>query len=120
MIYLQKCYPLSSLAKVDSINPVSLLRNIKYKSGKLLNIDDRTYTVPVLSSIVSNSLSKLASNLDINLTKFVSSRMKKKDKLLLLIFTLDLAVYQHSKAPPETDSPLGIIKFLKTQVQASL
>ena len=120
MIYLQMWYPLSNLAKFDTINPINLLRNIKYRSGKLLNIDDRTYTVPVLSGIASNWLAKLNLNIDINLSKFVSSRMKKKDKLLLLIFTLDLIMHEYSNASPEMTNPIEIIKFLKSQVQSSL
>ena len=120
MIYLQKCYPLSSLTKSDKINPINLLRNIKYRSGKLLNINDRTYTIPVLSGIASSWFTKFNLDKNINLPKFVSSRLRKKDKLLLLIFTLDLIAYEYSKVSSNHWNPKEIIKFLRLQVEQLL
>ena len=86
----------------------------------MLNIDDRTYTIPVLSGIASSWFSKFDLDININLPKFVSSRLKKKDKLLLLIFTLDLIVYEYSKVSSNHWNPKEIIKFLRIQVELLL
>lgn len=113
MIYVQKKYSLNSLVKLRNLDPVKLLRNIKYKSGKMLNLEDRTYTICILSSIVSNQLKALDVKQDIRLPKFLSTRLKKKDQLLLLIFTLDLVANRYHSS----NSGQHFIEYLKISVQ---
>ena len=116
MIYVQKKYPLNSLVKGSRIDPVKLLRNIKYKNGKMLNIEDRTYTAPVLSGILDKILTSLDLNIDLNFRKFISSRLKKRDKLVLLIFTLDLISNDHTVANANSETSTSFVKHLRVAV----
>jgi len=119
MIYLQKKFPLGSLISNEDINPVNLLRNIKYKNGKMLNIDSRTYTMPVLAGIITNSLKTLGLDVPVKLNKFLSSRVKKKDKLVLFIYALGLAQTRFRNSSEDGGiTQNNFVRFLRGQLQA--
>ena len=94
MIYVQQKYSVDFLISNLKLDPVKMFRTIKYKGGKLLNIEDRTYTISILSSIAEEIYEKLGIERQLVLEKFLSSRLKKRDKLVLLIFAMDLAIHE--------------------------
>lgn len=102
MIYIQIAYPLENLINQKSSkiskNPVSLIRNSKYKNGKLLNLSSRTYTNEILTQILTLTLSRLKLANKFNFEKFISTKITNKHKLILSIFLLDLVqhLYENS------------------------
>jgi hypothetical protein len=91
------------------------MRSIKYKSGKLLNINDRTYNIKVLADIVTH-LVKLPQAF--RLEKFLSSKLPKKEKLVILIFCLDYAYndYLTAKTDGETQTFTDWLRLKITKI----
>ena len=120
MIYVQRKYPIQALMDNFKIDTVKLLRSIKYKSGKLLNIEDRTYTIQVLSEIFSKILKSKGIKTDFKLYKFMSKRLRKRDKLILIIFTLDMAFNEYLTDSKRKRKNVDFYKWLKRKVRLTL
>ena len=120
MIYIHKKYPMESLIEDFKIDPVKLLRSIKYKNGKMLNIEDRTYSIQVLAEMVEEIYKKMEVESDLRLYKFLSSKIKKKEKLVLLIFTLDMSFNDYLTDCKNSQIIKSFKKWLKLKIRESL
>ncbi|CAI2386150.1 unnamed protein product [Moneuplotes crassus] len=118
MIYIQRKYSVDFLIDNFKLDPVKLFRTIKYKGGKLLNIEDRTYTIQILSEIAEQIYTNLGVKKGLFLDKFISSRLRKRDKLVLLIFTIDLSHNEY--LTDKQCQNVNYKKWLKRRVRSSL
>jgi hypothetical protein len=97
------------------VDPVKMMRSIKYKSGKLLNINDRTYTIKVLVDIVNHIIDSLKLSKAFRCERFLTSKLPKKEKLVILIFSLDL-VFNDYLTATKGNSDLTFTNWLRDQV----
>ena len=118
MIYIQRKYPLDKISIIKNLDPVSLIRNSKYKSGKLLKIQDRTYTIQILATIMHSILKSLKLTYKLNFHKFISTKLKAKEKLILSIFFMDLVnwLYENSYKRQSYD----IVEFSRNELKENI
>jgi hypothetical protein len=108
-------HPLDSLSGNSKIDPVKLLRNIKYKNGRLLNLKDRTYTNDILIGIVKKILDRIGFHFEFKIQRFASSKISKKNKFVLLIFIL--GAFTHHYFTQNDSKKQTVLKFLRKRVR---